>query len=89
MFLQKLVDSNKFLEILYTNNIHYWFEKKLRNIFVFCLAFLKKIFILRAQHLVGYSRGRRGGFAKPVGCRKVPQGFESPTHRQQKITFGV
>ena len=46
MFLQKLVGSRKFLEILYTNNIHYWFEKKLRNIFVFCLAFLKKIFII-------------------------------------------
>ncbi len=45
----------------------------------FFLAFLNLFFIIRVT--VGYSSGWRGGFAKPVGCRKVPPGFESPAHR--------
>ena len=41
------------------------------------------------QNTVGYSSGWRGGFAKPVGCRKVPPGFESPTHRHYAYTYGL
>ena len=33
------------------------------------------------SNMVGYSSGWRGGFAKPVGCRKAPRGFESLIHR--------
>lgn len=55
---------------------------------IFCylspkIFWLSSIFCNNAPaFLVSYSSGWRGGFAKPVGCRKMPRGFESPTHRQ-------